>query len=205
MTVRSGMTDIISELRILTSAGTADYSIGTTTFWSDQQLQNVLDRHAWKMDAQQMTPSGAYSDGGYAYYDYYIGRGWLEQSTGGTAIFYVMDVDGTQIASADYSVDYNIGQVTFDDDTGGEIRLATCTSYDMNAAASEVWRSKASYYHSAVNFSTDNHNISREQIYKHCMEQALHFESLSHEANESIDLSRSDDLLGSFYGLSIDE
>jgi hypothetical protein len=203
---RSGMADIIAELRMLSSAGTADYSLAGADFWSDSQLQDILDRNAWVMDAEPMTAAPAYIDGGYyEYINYYIGRGWLEKSSGGTAIFYVMDYDGSIISSTLYSVDYNIGQVAFTTDQATEsIRLVTCTSYDVNASAAEVWRKKASYYHSAVNFSTDGHNISREQMYLHCMEQARYFETISQEASESADLVRSDDILSTTY-LSTEE
>jgi len=43
------MADLITELRGMAEAGTADYSIigsaGTTNYWDDGQLQNVLDVH----------------------------------------------------------------------------------------------------------------------------------------------------------------
>lgn len=192
---RSGMADIIAELRMLASAGTADYSLAGADFWTDAQLQTILDRNAWKMEAEPMTPSPTYLNGGVEYVNYYVGRGWLEQSTGGTAVFIVMDSDWTPISSADYSVDYNIGQVTFGTDTESAIRLVTCVSYDMNASAAEVWRKKAAHFHSAVNFSTDNHRIDREQMYLHCIDQAQFYETISQSASDSADLVRGDDIL----------
>lgn len=196
---RVGMVDILNELRTLTESSTSDYSLGAVTYWSDVQLQSILDRNAWQMDAEPMSVVPAYISGGYEYKNFYVGRGWLEQSTGGTAIFYVMDVDGNVVDSGDYSVDYNIGQVAFTvDQESGALYLVTCVSYDMNASAAEVWRRKAAHFHSAVDFSTDNHSIKREQMYKHCIEQAQRFESISEGANESADLVRSDDVVNSY-------
>ena len=47
MTARTGMADLITELRGFVEAGTADYSIvgsaGTTNYWDDTQLQNILE------------------------------------------------------------------------------------------------------------------------------------------------------------------
>ena len=193
---RSGMVDIIAELRTLASCGTADYTVDSTTYWSDGRLQDILDRHAWTVDAEYMTVAPAYISGAYEYKNYYIGRGWLEQSTGGTAIFIVMDSAGAIVDQADYSVDYNIGLVTFDTDTGiGALYMVTATSYDINAAAAEVWRKKAAHYHSAVDFSTDNHSIKRDQLYQHCLQQIQYFESLILGAGDSADLVRSDDLI----------
>ena len=52
-----------------------------------------------------------------------------------------------------------------------------CSSdLDLNGAAADVWRRKQSHYHSAINFSTDGHRIDREQLYKHAIEMAEHFE-----------------------------
>jgi hypothetical protein len=196
---RSGMADIIAELRMLASAGTADYSLAGADFWSDSQLQDILDRNAWKMEASPMTYAETYIDGGVEYLNYYIGRGYIEQSTGGTAIFIVMDNEWNTVSAGDYSVDYNVGQVTFSADTEGAVYLVTCVSYDMNASAAQVWRKKASHYHSAVDFSTDNHSIKREQMYKHCLEQAEYFESIAYGAGSSADLVRSDDLINTSF------
>jgi hypothetical protein len=92
-------------------------------------------------------------------------------------------------------VDYQNGVVTFDADTVGAVRSVTCYAYDVNAASAEIWRKKAQYYFSAVDFSTDNHSIKREQIYAHCIQQAEYFENMSQNASESADLVRSDDII----------
>ena len=43
MTVRTTMAELITDLRALTDASTSDYTAGGVTFWSDQQLQDILD------------------------------------------------------------------------------------------------------------------------------------------------------------------
>jgi tRNA splicing ligase len=42
---RAGMSDLIAELRGMTDAGTADYTVGTVSYWSDDHLQTELDYH----------------------------------------------------------------------------------------------------------------------------------------------------------------
>jgi hypothetical protein len=197
-TCRSGMVDIVAELRKLTNTGPADYTIAGEPFWTDAQLEATLDRHYEYVVNQQMEAVGTYGTAqAYTYVTYYVGYEWLEQTTGGTATFYIQNGSGALIASADYDVDYQNGVVTFDADTLGQPRLVTCYSYDLNGAAAEIWRRKAGYYFSAVDFSTDNHSIKREQIYTHCKEQAEYFESMSEDASESADLVRSDDIVTS--------
>ena len=44
-TARSGMSTLIEELRGMTEAGMTDYKIGDTYYWTDDQVQNMLDNH----------------------------------------------------------------------------------------------------------------------------------------------------------------
>ena len=195
-TCRAGMVDIVNEVRSLIASGPADYTIAGNPYWTDAQIQAELDKEYEYIINQPMEAVGTYgTTGTWSYFTYYVGAEWLEQTDGGTATFYVQGAMGVLIPSADYDVDYQNGIVTFDANTLGQVRTVTCYSYDVNAAAAKIWRKKAQYYHSAVDFSTDNHSIKREQIYKHCLEQAQYFESMSEDANESADLVRSDDLI----------
>jgi hypothetical protein len=69
----------------------------------------------------------------------------------------------------------------------------TGRSYDIYAAAADIWRRKAAHYaSSSFDFSTDNHSIKRSQVYKHCLEMAEHYESMSSDAIEFTDLFRGD-------------
>jgi len=196
VTSRSGMVDIVAEVRKLTSTGPADYTIAGNPFWTDAQIEAELDKEYEYIAYQTMEAVGTKgTSGAYTYTTYYVGYEWLEQTDGGTATFYVQDPNGALIASSGYSVDYQNGVVEFTANTLGAVRYVTCYSYDVNAAAASIWRRKAAYYFSAVDFSTDNHSIKREQIYAHCKEQAEYFESLSEDASESADLVRSDDII----------
>lgn len=195
-TCRSGMVDIVKELRRLANAGPADYTLAGEQYWTDAQLEEILDRHYEALSYSTMEAVGTYgTTGAWEYTDYYVGAEWLEQTTGGTATFYVQNSTGAVIAEADYSVDYQNGVVTFDTNTNGDARYVTGYYYDVNAAAAEVWRKKAAYFSTAFDFSTDNHSVKRSQIRLHCLEQAEYFETLSEEASESADLVRGDDIL----------
>jgi hypothetical protein len=194
MTLRTGMSYIVTELRTLCEAGTADYALGTVNFWSDDQLQNVLDKHAVVLDFEPMTVFPQRTAGKYLYQSYYIGYQYLEQTSGGTAVFQIMDYNGTNIGTALYSVDYDIGIVAFEADQGSGIPyFVSGTSYDLEASAAEVWHKKMVHYASAYNFSTDSHNVQREQLYTHAKEMAEYFEGRSGEGAGNISLERPDD------------
>lgn len=194
MTARAGMAAIITELRGMAEAGTADYSLGSATFWSDDHLQDILDLHRRDVifNQLQMYPTQI-SGGSLSYQDYRSLFGFYEATTGGTAIFYVQDATGANVGTANYTPDYRRGQVQFASNQAGSVYYVTGRSYDLNAAAAEVWKKKASHYSvSAFDFSTDNHSVSRSQIYAHCMEMAAQYESLSGDSIQTIPMFRSD-------------
>ena len=195
MTARTGLVDIITELRTLTEAGTADYTIGTATaYWTDDHLQDILDRHAYETDNAPMLMVPTRKAGGYSYTDYYIGRSWIEQEAAGTSVFKITDNTGATIGTALYTVDYNVGEVSFVADQGAAIAyMVTCVSYDINAAAAEVWRKKAAHYASAYDFSTDNHSVKRSQLMTQAQQMVNYYLGLSNEGASNIPLERSDD------------
>jgi len=191
---RSGMVDIINELRTLTEAGANDYSIANQVFWTDKQLNDILDMHATELEYEPMILIPGRKPGGYSYKDYFVNYKWLEQDASGTSEFIIKDINGGTVSAALYSVDYMIGEVSFLADQGSTIPYyVDCSSYDLNAAAAEVWRKKASHYASAYNFSTDNHNVQREQLYTHAKEMADYFLGMSNEGVSNVSLERADD------------
>lgn len=176
MTARAGMTELIGRLRGMAQAGTADYTIGAVTWWTDDQLQDRLDFHRQDVYRAQMHAQQVYNAGSVEYHDYYSGYTNLEATTGGTAVFYVEDAAGSAVGTALYTPDYNRGVVTFAADTGGSTYYLYGRSYDLNAAAADVWREKAGQYAMAVNFSTDNHRIDRGEIIKNCLSMAAYYD-----------------------------
>lgn len=186
---RSGMADVISDLRSMTDASAEDYTVAGVPYWSDAQLQRILDKHRTDLKWVEME---AIEEGSGAYLEYSIGYGSLEQTTGGTAIFLVQDVNGTTISSSNYSVDYSRGLVTFTSDTSGTAYYVTARSYDLEGAAAEVWRNKQSHYGAAVDFSTRVHDIKRSQLFEHARQMAEHYASMGDSGFGSMVISRSD-------------
>lgn len=186
---RSGMADIINDLRGMTDSGADDYTIAGVPWWSDAQLQRVLDKHRYELKWVEME---AYEEGDGSYLEYSIGYGNIEATTGGTAIFFVQDVTGITVDSSLYSVDYLRGLVTFTSDTEGVPYYVTGRSYDLDGAAAEVWRAKQSHYAGAVDFSTKVHNVKRSQLYDHAKERAEYYEGKSDAGFGVVEITRSD-------------
>lgn len=191
---RVGMTAIIEELRSLTEAGTAEYTLGTTVYWSDNALQDVLDLHRLDIRFAQLKPyPNQVSGGSLVWYDYLSQYGYLEATTGGSTILWLQDSTGATLGTALWNADYRRGMFTFVNTTNGTSVYMTGRHYDMNAAAADVWRRKAAHYApSSFDFSTDNHSISRAQVYDHAMEMAGFFENMSGDALNVVQRYRSD-------------
>ena len=180
---RSGMATLISTLRGMTNAGTADYSAGGTVYWSDDQLQLALDRHRAQINNRYVQPVPRVITGGaIEYYDYYIGIANFES---GTALA-VEDGQGNAYGTALYTVDATRGVVNFPAGNSGKVVAITGQAYDINSTAADVWRVKAAAYASAFDFSTDNHRISRSQLIKNCFDMAALYEEMSPITNHTI-------------------
>jgi hypothetical protein len=173
MAARSTMTTLVQRVRELTATGTADYTVGTASYWSDEQLQAVLDRNRLEFVDNKLAPLKETDSGGTVrYYVHQVSYINLEETTGGTAILYVRDSDGTRAGTADYTVDYLAGRVTFTADTAGTAYYLTGRTYDLYAAAAEVWRQKAAHVAERFDFSADGASFKASQLRAQYMEQA---------------------------------
>ena len=185
------MTTIITDLRAMTNAGTADYSVGGVTYWTDARIQDIADRHSQDFYRVQVAPQLEYSGGAVVYKRYYLPiEGDLESGTA----FICENVAGSAIGTALYTLDQLRRVVTFTSDTKGESYFFTGRRVDMNAAASNIWRNKANYYANKFDFSTDNHSVKYSQVAAQCLAMAERYSDMSSASGVSAELFRSDSL-----------
>jgi len=189
MTARTGMTDIIAELRSLTDAGTAEFTIGTVSFWNDDTLQSVLDSHRVDIDSYSLIPNPRYEAGTLTYKEYRSVYKWLES---GTAALTVQNGLNVEVGTAAYTVDCQRGVVTFGTDTKGSSYYLYGRTYNLYAAAADVWERKAAHVAIKFDFSTDNHSIKRSQLYENYMKQSDRYALLANSMTGSIDYERGD-------------
>ena len=188
MAARTSMADLITAFRGMTSAGSAEYTVNTTTFWTDEQLQTVLDRHVTYIRDELLKPEHAIESGGSAsYYDYQSSYRFFETTDAGTARFIIKDESYDEVGTAAYTVDYPRGLVTFGTTTLGVSRFLTGFTYDLNAAAADVWGQKAAHYVTAYDVSTDNHSLKRSQIIQGCLTMSKEYASGSQVFSVTID------------------
>lgn len=195
---RTGLVTLRDELRLMCEAGSADYSVGSISYWSENALDTMLDRHRTDILRERLVPIEKYVGGGtIEYHDYYSAFGPFEETTGGTAIFYIQDSIGNTQGSSGYTIDYQRGLVSFTADTLGSVMLLTGRTYDMNGAAADLWRAKASHYAMSFSFSADGANLQRAQLHDHCVERAKFYEQrigMGGNAAMVVDVFRGDEL-----------
>jgi hypothetical protein len=187
---RATMSHLIAELRGMTDAGSKDYTIGGMPYWTDKQLQTVLDANKCYVNYAQF---GGLSNIGpgvtYTYTLYPTGRAWWEDTV------VVQDLSGGTIGTANYSMDLLTGMVTFTANQSGSLRYVTGNTYDLHASAADVWTKKAAHYAVAYDFSTDNHSMKRSQLIIQCKDMARTYRELA-QAGMSITLDRTDGVNG---------
>ena len=162
MTLRAGMTALINQVRAMADAGGAEWTLNTGTqdrvFWSDDEIQAVLDRHKTQYVHSQLEGVLSYEGGHGVYKLFRLGDTDIESGTG----FALTDVNGAAVSG--FVVDYTRGIVTFSADQIGRVLYWDGFSYDLNGAAAEIWREKASHAAQLVDWSSDNHSVKKSQL-----------------------------------------
>jgi len=168
---------LIDTVRGYANAAPDEWEVSTdtslVTYWSDDEVQRVLDRHKAEHIHELMSVEPTYSAGAIVYKQYRLGAPDVES---GTAVFKVEDTAGTV---SGYSVDYARGVVTFTADQSGKSFWWSGFSYDLNAAAADIWRMKASHVANLVDFSTDGHSVKRSQQAKQYLDMAGYYQNRS--------------------------
>ena len=70
----SGIANIVIQLRAMTNCGTTDYTINGVSYWTDAQLQVVLDKHRTDVYQRELTAIDELFGGVYSYTHYSIGE-----------------------------------------------------------------------------------------------------------------------------------
>lgn len=162
---RSGMSDLITRVRSLTNAGTA--------LFSDDQVQDVLDRHRTDVVHEPLVPDDGWLDGGAVEWKVFRSRyGQYEATEGGTAVFVVTDGAGNARGTSGWTADYQRGVVTFTADQGGTALYLSGRTFDVHAAAAEVLEEWASKVALDFDFGTDGQTFRRSQKAEALREQA---------------------------------
>lgn len=145
---------VVAQLRGMVAAGTAEYTAGTAVYWTDDQLQEVLDRHRhYHPDVQLAWQTQIAAGGSIAYH-----RGWI-QPVGWFNAGTVAATSGTFVTSRGSTVTgwtlHQDGWVTFSADQAGTAVYFRGHSYDVHGAAAEVLETWAGVEKLNFDFDTE--------------------------------------------------
>jgi hypothetical protein len=182
---RAGMEYLIAELRGMTDTGFDDFKVAGVPYWSDKHLQDALDKHRSDFIEENLYPVQQSRLGTAYYLDYKSQYGNLETVDSGTAIFKLDNAAGTNMPGTMWAADYQRGVVTFNADTLGSSMILTGRSYDLNAAAADVWRYKAANAAKMYSFSADGQSFQRNQFLQACLQMASYYEGQAAPTNIS--------------------
>jgi len=183
---RAGMNTLVATLRGMTDAGANDYTVGGLRYWSDDQLEEYIDRYQSIYDFVDMSSLAQRSGSSYVYKIFTTGvKNWESPPV-------IMDSAGSVIASG-YAFDSARGMCTFTADQAGSARYISGTAYNLNAAAADVWRLKYGHYAGAYDVVTDNHNLKRSQLMAQAKQMIAYYSFMAAgSGGGQIDIERSD-------------
>lgn len=180
---RLGMIANIQQLRTMAQVGTSEYDLQGETYFTNDHLQTVLDRHRTDIYQELVEPI-VYGDGTTTTYkDYYYKGANAESANSGTAIWQLQDTGYVAVGTADYTVDYNARLIRFTASTDGGYHFLTYRTYNMNAAAAEVWRMKAANVAGRFDVRSDNHDLKRSQLTAQYLKMADYYDKLSQQSS----------------------
>ena len=201
--MRSSMSAVVEELRQKTEAGNDDYEVAEKSYWSDNDLQAVLDGHRNYHTGISLVVRGVPVENDTQYYRYEFPPGFnrlaIEGTAEGTAGFKVALSTGATVAAGgtpDWTFAPNDKSITFDRDTEGTAYYWTGYSYNLYAAAREIWLKKAAHAWTAINFAADGAKFEREALHKHCLIMAdtmVEAQGIGVSTMERTDLQPTDD------------
>ena len=171
------MAALIAEVRRLAHAGLDEHTLGITTYWTDDQLQERLDRYRKSYRRVDLEALPEYTDGGYVYKEYPIPLGdegvWLERGSAtvdAAAGFAIRDSAGGSAPAN--TVNWEARVITFGGDQAAEVYYLDARVYDVYRAAADVWEDKAGFYEDEVDWQSDNHRFADSQKAAHAREKA---------------------------------
>lgn len=167
------MGSVVARLRSMTDVGTADYAVGGVTYWTNDQVQSVLDRHSNLIRANLATMPQYYG-GSIEYREFTWGDLEVERQQSGTAVWRVVNSAGSAFGTATYAVNYDSRRIRFTSDQTDVIYLET-VAFDMSAAAADVWDQKAAHYAAKMDIQTGEQRMARGQLIQHAQSMAKYY------------------------------
>jgi hypothetical protein len=155
----------------MTDTSETEVQINGVQYWTDDQLQDILDQHRDEVIDEALLPVGYMEAGSKVYKKYFIphtvGK-YVETVDSGADVFSIVDTLG--VAAPTYTVDFNAQLVTFAATTDGHSYFLRCRRYDVRASAAQVWLDKAAHRYQLIKWKAGAHTLDEDIEYQHCLQ-----------------------------------
>lgn len=163
MAIRGGMADNINHVRRLVNDASA-------TVWTEQQVQDTLDRYRQDVWGEQLGPRPIHSGGTTVYLDYVLASADAEGTASGSGYWRLYDSNGADATG--YTLYADRGLVRFAADQAGSARWADYRTYDVHLAAADLWDERAGQLAGRYDFGTGSDRFTASQWFDHCYRMA---------------------------------
>lgn len=169
MAARTGMVSLVNHLRQQGEASATDV-FNDVTYWTDDQLQDILDLNSQSFKTMPLTKLGLYDDVSYTMT--FTLPFWVE---GGFSI-YVRDT--TILETETYTYNHLTHEVTFDADVDSRDLIVWGKVYIMTEALADLWNQKAQHRKDYITFKAGAHRMEGAQVYNHCVAMSHYWRNL---------------------------
>ncbi len=171
MATRAGVDYLIAEVRRITGAGTAEFTViiqdaSTVTYYTDEQIEQILDSRRMRLSRHQVEYEPELSEGGgtTVYQHAKVGFAWVEDAGAGgtTNDMKISDNQGSIISgTANYTFSAEDGFLSFGSDQQGSARFITGWVHNPYKASVDVLTSWLNELVKLPDFQTDNMRVWR--------------------------------------------
>lgn len=185
---RLGMSEIISDLRVMCAIENSQDSLNNVDYWTDEQIQGYADERRSTLRRVLINPITTIASGNtpeYIYYSLPISRKFAIETSDTTEVsaFFIQDYIGQVwtpggVGDDAYTVDYDERIIEFETSRTNKIYYLTCRVYPLNEIAAQIWLRKAALRFDLISLTIDNHRLDEDTEYKHCIEMYNYYSGL---------------------------
>lgn len=171
---RAGMANLIRQLRVNGAAGATDENVNGVLYWTDDQLEDILDRYSSDVNDIQLVTYSRMESGVTVWKQYYLPASVPLDLEGSATVgeFTVVDTLGNVISASDYTFDLSRRRIDFTVSQAGRSYFLRARAFDLNRATSELWSKKAGLRAELIDWKAGTYNLKEDQVYQHALHEA---------------------------------
>ncbi len=180
MPIREGMTYIIALIRQFGHVDVDDMTLGGITYWSDEQLEEIADRHSYPT----LIPLLPKQVVGYSIFSldaprHYYGEMNVYTDDVLTVVNQTVFNQNKTPVTTPFQYDDNRGTLTFDTNLSTSDKYFIQGSFiNLYEALAELWELKAVQRYDYIPFKGGDNKMDMDVEYNHCIKQMTHYRNL---------------------------